>query len=59
MKLLERIVELLLRGKADQLVQRMKNSPELLKATSDVNESIKNLNDAIAKFEKDKKEFNF
>jgi hypothetical protein len=56
--LLNNIIEFLLKGRIDKMVNKMKNDPGLLKARNDVNVSLKNLNDSIAKFERDKKKYN-
>lgn len=58
-KLLERIIDLLLKGKSKELLEKMQADPDLKKATEDLDEAIANMNAQIAKMNSRRKEQRF
>ncbi|MFA5392739.1 MAG: hypothetical protein WC306_03630 [Candidatus Paceibacterota bacterium] len=54
--LIAKIIDLILRGKSKELLSKMQQNPELVKATEEVDKAIKNLSVSVAKWEKTKKD---
>ena len=54
-KLAEKIINLLLKGKSDDLLKRIQADPKLAKATKEVDIAIKNLHKSLEEWEANRK----